>query len=198
MTAGALDSGVTGKSDPQPAPAASRGGAGKPTSGWEVGRPLGTCSVCNLAIAPEQPFHAALRETPAGMVRVDACVEHAASLAGDDVLASWRTVMPRPEAKKKLLVDDEVLLSVFERLGDADELIKLQFRFVLGLILMRKRLLIYEGTRSEQKNEGPRKDIWTVRLKGRSDTLDLIDPHLSEDQIGQVSGQLGEILSSEL
>jgi hypothetical protein len=85
------------------------------------------------------------------------------------------------------------LCELFERLGTVTEAAKLSFRFVLGLILMRKRLVIYESTR----NEGER-EIWVVRLKGRDDMLDLLNPKLDENQIREVSQQLGEILHQEL
>jgi hypothetical protein len=101
--------------------------------------------------------------------------------------------MPRPDARKKIFVDDEVLCSLFERLAEVTEPSKLNFRFVLGLILMRKRMLVYENTRQEQERE-----IWTMRFKGREDKLDLLNPRLTEEQVLDVSKQLGEILNGEL
>ncbi|MDW8263280.1 MAG: hypothetical protein RMJ35_12205, partial [Phycisphaerales bacterium] len=82
---------------------------------------------------------------------------------------------------------------LFERLADASEPAKVSFRFVLGLILMRKRLLNFETSRVESGRE-----IWTVRLKGRDEPLQMIDPKLTEDQLGEVTQQLGQILNSEL
>jgi hypothetical protein len=37
-----------------------------------------------------------------------------------------------------------------------------------------------------------------VRLKGREDRLDLVDPKLTEAQVAEVSQQLGDILHQEL
>ena len=82
---------------------------------------------------------------------------------------------------------------LFERLKDTDEQSKLNFRFVLGLILMRKRLVIYDGTRHD---EG--RDVWLVRLKGKPEPMDLLDPKLDEQQMAEVSQQLGQILNEEL
>ena len=69
---------------------------------------------------------------------------------------------------------------------------------MLGLILMRKRMLIYETTRHEQTTEAGDTELWTVRFKGRDDRLDLLNPRLTEEQVGEVSQQLGEILNEEL
>src|SRR5258706_14007164 len=97
------------------------------------------------------------------------------------------------EPKRRIFVDDEVLCALFERLADTAEPSKLNFRFVLGLILMRKRMLVYEGTRREGDRE-----IWSMRFRGREDKLDLLNPHLTEEQVGDVSRQLGEILNEEI
>jgi hypothetical protein len=101
--------------------------------------------------------------------------------------------MPKHEQKKKVFVDDQVLCEIFERLAETTEPAKLNFRFVLGLILMRKRMIVYEDTRMDGE-----KEIWQVRFKGRDDRLDLVNPKLDEQQVMEVSQQLSEILNEEL
>jgi hypothetical protein len=174
--------------------------AGKPQSGYEVSRPQGLCAVTGQVIGPDEKFMAALRETPTGFERVDVSMPAWPDFDRKDVLAFWQTTMPKHEAKKKLFVDDEVLCQLFERLADVQEPAKLNFRFVLGLILMRKRMLIYETTRHEGAGDdgGNERELWTVRFKGREDRLDLLNPRLTEEQVGEVSQQLGEILNEEL
>ena len=166
----------------------------KPTSGgYDVARPLGKCAVSGADIVAGQKFMAALRETPAGFERVDVSVEAWPQFDRANVLAFWQTTMPKHEQKKKVFVDDQVLCELLERLADATEPAKVNFRFVLGLILMRKRMIIYENTRHA---EG--KEIWSVRFKGREDKLDLVNPKLDEQQVLEVSQQLSEILNEEL
>jgi hypothetical protein len=170
------------------------GGKFQPSGGgYEVARPQGQCSGCGRGIEPEQKFMAALVETSVGFGRVDCCAECWPKQERKDVVAFWQASMPRPEQKKKLFVDDTVLCELFERLADVSEPAKVNFRFVLGLILMRKRLLIYETTRQETDRE-----IWSMRMKGREEWLDLVNPRLNETQIKEVSQQLGEILQQEL
>jgi len=136
---------------------------------------------------------AALKETPEGFIRSDCCMDCWPAFDHNGVLAFWQTTMPRGEQKTRLFVDDTVLCDLFERLAAVTETPKLNFRFVLGLILMRKRLLIYERTRTEDQRE-----LWSVRLKGREDLMDLLNPKLGEEQVKEVSQQLGEILQQEL
>jgi hypothetical protein len=161
--------------------------------GYEVSRPGGKCALCGQAIDPDQKLMVTLQETPAGFARLDYCLSCWPKHEQKDVVAFWQTVMPRPEAKKKVFVDDTVLCELFERLSDVAEPAKVNFRFVLGLILMRKRLVIYEETRREGERE-----LWRVRIKGKQEMLDLLNPRLGEEQVKEVSQQLGEILNQEL
>jgi len=160
---------------------------------YDVGRAGGKCTVCGNDLPPGTKVVAALKETPVGFERLD--IEPACWTTFDrqNLLAFWQTVIPLHEAKKKIFVDDTVLCELFERLKEAVEPAKLNFRFVLGLILMRKRMLVYESSRQE---EG--KEIWTVRLRGTETKLDLLNPQLNEQQVTEVSQQLGEILNEEL
>jgi len=166
----------------------------KPQSGgYDVAKPLGKCHVTGEAIAPGEKFMAALRETPLGFERVDVSMKAWPQFDRKDVVGFWQTTMPAHEQKKKLFVDDEVLCDLFERLKDTTEQPKLNFRFVLGLILMRKKMLVYENSRSEDG-----KDIWVVRFRGKEEPLDLLNPKLDETQVAEVSQQLGQILNEEL
>lgn len=175
------------------ATAAGATAANKPTTGYEVSRARGQCMVCQKPIAPGQPLMAALKETPIGFERLDVCLDCWAGFDKADLIGFWKTTMPRVEQKKNIFVDDEVLCQLFDRLAETTEPAKFNFRFVLGLILMRKRLIIYEGSRTEDGRE-----IWQVRFKGKEQMMDLLNPRLDESQVMDVSNQLGEILNEEL
>ena len=165
----------------------------KPTGGYDVGRPHGVCAVCLQPLSPDEKLMAALRETAIGFERVDCMLTCWEKLDRAGIVANWKTVMPRSEAKKKVFVDDEVLCDLFQKLSEVTEPVKLNFRFVLGLILMRKKMLVYD--RSEKKEN---REIWTMHLKGRDESLELVNPQLTEEQMQEVSGQLGQILNEEL
>ena len=159
----------------------------------DVGRPGNRCSACLRELAPGDKLMAALRETPDGFDRADVCPACWPAFDRAGVLAFWQAAVRTSTAKPKRFVDDEVLCELFERLADAPEQAKVNFRFVLGLILMRKRLLAYEASR----DDGGR-DVWVVRRRGRQDRLDLLNPHLDERQVAEVSQQLGDILNENL
>ena len=162
-------------------------------AGYDVPRPAGKCAVTGKDIVPGEKFMAIVRETADGLERVDVSLDAWPQFDRANLLGFWQTTMPRPEEKKKFFVDDEVLCNLFERLADASEPAKVNFRFMLALVLMRKRLVVYEDTRHDQG-----RDVWVVRRKGRDERLDLIDPKLNEKEMAEVSQQLGQILNEEL
>ena len=90
-------------------------------------------------------------------------------------------------------MDDAVLVNLFERLAEAAEERKVQFRFVLALILMRKRMLKYE----EGRRDGE-KEVWRMRFTRGTEIHEVINPQLNEEQIGQVAEELRAILQGEL
>ena len=121
----------------------------------------------------------------------------------------WKTVVPIPEQKKKLLVDDSVLMDSLLPHGRQKRTPEIRFRFVLtALILMRKRLLKYEATDPATQpaapttdDPNPKPEVWRMipRGSGGGDkAVEVINPHLDAAQITEVSQQLSAILAEEV
>jgi hypothetical protein len=94
---------------------------------------------------------------------------------------------------KRVFVDDDVLITFFKRLADETELARQQFRFVLALILMRKRLLKYEETKIDDGAE-----YWMMKLAKERSIHAVLNPRLQDDEIQRVSSQLGAILHGDM
>jgi hypothetical protein len=139
-----------------------------------------------------EEFFGALLETEEGLQRRDFSVDYWEK-EKPEVFCFWKTRLPHPEQKKKVFVDDEMLMAFFERLSEETEAERLNFRFVLALILMRKRRLKYEATKVEQGQE-----LWHLRVVGEKRWVDVINPHLEEEQIEQLSEQMGQVLNADL
>ncbi len=159
---------------------------------WEVSKPLGLCSGTGKKIEYGEEYFAALVETDDGLARRDFCSQYWQEHK-PDVFCFWKTKLAEQDQKKHIFVDDEMLMAFFERLAEETEQEKINFRFVLALILMRKRRLKYES--SEKKNN---QEIWQLRIAGGKEIVDVINPHLTEQEIEQLSSQLGQILQVDL
>lgn len=117
------------------------------SASYDVQRPSGQCAFTGRQMEPGEVYIATLVEDGDSFQRVDVSLE--AWERGDrpeHLFSFWRTTQPEPEQKRKLFVDDEVLMNLLRRLEDADQFQRVAFRFVLALILMRKKLLRYDGS----------------------------------------------------
>ena len=159
---------------------------------WEINRPLGECAGSGKAIEPGEEYFAALVETAEGIKRRDFCAEFWQQ-SPPEVYCFWKSKMPLPNQKKKLFIDDDMLMAFFERLGTETDPDKINFRFVLTLVLMRKRKLKYDNSRSEDG-----KEIWQLKVAAQQRSVEVVNPNLTEDKIEELSSQLGQILQVEL
>lgn len=159
---------------------------------WEINKAMGRCCGTDKEIEPEEDYFAALMETDEGLQRRDFCCEYWLEHK-PDVYCFWKSRLPNPESKKNIFIDDDMLMAFFERLAGESDPEKINFRFVLTLILMRKRKLKYESS-----TDTGGKEIWKLKITGSQDFAEVENPHLSEEQIEQLSGQVGQILQVDL
>jgi len=164
---------------------------------YDIAKPTALCHGTDAPLQPGEEFVAILRETDGELTREDYSLaywrEHPCEDA-PDVVGVWRTRVPEPKAKKKLLIDDELLVSLFERLEGDEQPARINFRYVLALILMRKKLLVYEH--SETDDQG--REVWRMKRRGTDRHHDVIDPKLDESQIADVSDHLSEIMEEPI
>ena len=193
---------------------------------YEIERSTGVCALSGRKLEPGETYMATLVEPeseetisrknePAaalGFKRLDVCIEAWEQKHRPEGLFNyWRTIVPEPNQKRKLFVDNAVLLNLFIRLGETDRSERLAFRFVLGLILIRKKILRYDRTdRRAGKDESTgEQEFWLLTPKldlskgplgkwNEQQQFELLNPQLGEEQIRQVTEQLGEILEAEL
>ncbi len=188
---------------------------------WDVGKVGGQCAGCAAELPPGAACWAALVEarslppeqneskTPGSpWHRMNFCLECWSTgkrpASPVEMFSFWKTVVPEAHKKARTFVDDSVLLDLFNRLADREEILDMQFRFVLALLLMRKRLLKYEGTsampeemRSKFAHLTPLPELWNMTQRGGAAVV-VLNPHLTSEQIGEVSQQLSGILAEEI
>jgi len=109
----------------------------------------------------------------------------------------WKTKVAVGETRQKVFVDDEVLIDLFQRLADDQRPQRRAFRFVLTLILMRKRLLRFIGS---ERDETSGLDRWRMRMRGmppEAPDLHVLNPGLVDDDVRELTAQLGEVLAGD-
>ena len=162
-----------------------------------TGEPLEPGAVCVTALCEH--------EHDEGFDRKD--FSEAAWEAGarpERLFSYWRSTVPEPSEKKRVFVDDEVLMQIFERLAHDDRPQRIAFRFVLALVLLRKRKLRMVGRSIDGERE-----VWLFspkasrlgdkqRLSDESPAIEVINPQLTDDDVAELTSQLAEILQAEL
>lgn len=165
--------------------------------GYPIARATGRCAATGREFSIGEHYVATLveRDGQEELARADYCLDAWESGARPALparlFASWRAVVPDSGSKKQAFLGDDELLELFERLAETTEARRLAFRYLLALMLVRRKVLKYEGTR-----EG----IMTVRQRvpagaPQPEAWQVVDPKLDDQTIAGAMEQLGEIMA---
>ena len=164
---------------------------------WEIGRPADQCAATGRPLRPGDEFIAALIEREDGVFeRLDYAVDAWPEVerpAG--MFAFWHAVRSAPDARRQPLLDASTITDLFEQLAEATEPRRLAFRFVLALILIRKRTLEHLGQRPAA---GKDPAVMLVRFRGTDKELppiEVIDPGMDDETIIALSEQIQAIMA---
>jgi len=162
------------------------------TSEWPITRGEKRCTACAREFVENERYCSALYDRGTTFERRDFCT---ACWQGEspEMFSFWQTQVPPKEAKKKLLVDDDVLLDFFARLEGATDELKINFRYILALVLMRKKILKFVDVRRTGDAE-----VLVMRMPREKTTWEVLNPQLDEEKIAQVTEEVGKILNVEL
>jgi hypothetical protein len=173
-------------------------------SSYEIARPTGVCAATGGAITPGRPYIAVLleREGEEGLQRLDYSAEAWESGARPEpplrVFGHWRAVMQEPDASKRPLIDEEAMADLLEQLEGADEPSRQSFRYVLALMLIRKRTFKFEGS---QRDDAGRQVMKLRRATPAgsppADMITVVDPGMDEAAIAGAIEQLGAVMAGE-
>lgn len=173
-------------------------------SGYPIARPTGVCAASGRPIAVGEKCIAVLveRGDAQGMERMDFGLEAWEKGARPHpplrMVGSWRTVVTAQDSKKSRFLDDDELLDLFEQMQEAADPRRLAFRYVLALLLIRRRLLRHEGTKHPAG--GPPVLLVSRRkgtAPGEGPILEVVDPGMADDSIAAAIEQLTEIMPPE-
>jgi len=138
---------------------------------------------------------AAVRETEqGGFERLEFSM--AAWLAGarpEGVLCWWKTVMPEANARKRLVLDDEAIEEVFDRLSEDTRPNRVAVRWLLAMILLRKKRLRHQRIEHRDGVE-----IWLFSRRGEEEgsvPTSVVHPTLDEEAIAALSEELGAVVA---
>ena len=150
-------------------------------------RPPGkSCAESGRTLQPGEACWSVLLEQDGKLVRQDISAE-AWQGPPPGAIGHWRCVIPESADSGRLKLDADSLFDYFLQLNESPNSIQQQYRYVLSLLLLRKRRLILEEVRHDE-------DGTVMRLlgSGGEGQFDVLEEELSEEQIQRLQNQLFE------
>lgn len=167
------------------------------TPSFDLGRRSEVCAATGTPLKPGDAIVTALFERPGEetMDRRDYLESAWTEMPSPEgVFAFWRSTVPDADAPKSKLIDGASMMSIFEQLEGTTEPRRVAFRYLLALVLVRRKLLTLVGSTGAAE-ETPA--LLLVRPKGsppEEPPLEVIDPAMDEATIADATEQLQSIL----
>jgi hypothetical protein len=147
------------------------------------------CAQTGRELKPGETYFSLLTETQQGFARLDYAAE-AWQGPPEGSIGFWRSKVPAETGgRRRQIVDDSVVMEFFERLDGAEDATKQDFRYILALLLMRKKILKLAGVTREGDRE-----ILVLRTASGSTEHRVVNPGLTEPQLEAVQAEVQQIL----
>ncbi len=164
---------------------------------WNIAKSNHTCKLCDSKFKEGDQYFSVLFETESeansGFDRHDYCPGCFEQHSPEHAFSFWKSCVPEgeDEANRKPVLDLESVMAFFRRLSGEKDQQKLSFRFVLALMLTRKKVLKLDGSgKSSETGE----EVLIFKEPKGGDVHEVVQPPMNDDEIGSVSEELGKLL----
>lgn len=169
-------------------------------TGYESARPTHVCASTGRPLEAGERYIATLTDSPESdeLVRLDFTAEawDAGARPDQPMIAVWRPTEADRESERSLLMGTDDLLGLFEGMEAADEGRAAVFRYLLALMLLRKRLF---RVVDQRVGDTGRPVLQLVRRGGprnvEPEVHEVVDPGMDEDAIAAGIEELGAVLA---
>src|SRR5438270_6794881 len=138
------------------------------------------CSVTGRELKPGEKVYSVLLDEAGKFARKDYSAE-AWKGPPPGAFSFWVGRVATGDAKRRPPIDDDLLLDCFQRLDGQAETEKVNFRFVLALLLMRRRRFKFEEARTEDAQE-----VLYLRCHQTGTRHRVVNPSLTEEETASV------------
>lgn len=146
------------------------------------------CAITGRELKPGERCFTALREEGDRFVRQDYARE-AWKGPPEGTFSFWSGVVAAEGDTKKLRFDDDLLEECFHRLEGQLEPGKVNFRYVIALLLMRRKRLRFDKSIVRDGEEV----MQLTPIKG-GDTVEVVNPRLSDEAMAEVQDEVFRVL----
>ncbi len=149
------------------------------------------CTITGRELQPGEKFYSVLLDEAGKFIRRDYSGD-AWTGPPEGTFSFWSGRVPQPEESRRLRIDDDLLLDCFQRLQGQTQPDRLNFRYVVALLLMRRKRFKFEEARVEDGRE-----ILTLRCTRTKALYKVVNPRLSEEEMAAVQDEVLKVLGWE-
>jgi hypothetical protein len=146
------------------------------------------CTATGRELKAGEKFYSVLRDDGGKFVRTDYAAD-AWTGPPQGAYSYWSGRVAADGAAKRPAVDDELLLECLGRLAETADPAKVRFRYVVALLLMRRRRLKFEDARKDAGGE-----TLVLKCARTGSRFEVVDPGLSESEAAAVQDEVFQVL----
>ncbi len=158
---------------------------------WDIQSRSSACTACGQPFADKTVYHTLLRFGADGYQRQDLCGACFGIAGREGSLSYWQGEYKTPPPPAPEPIQKETAETLLRKLIESPDPAHGPVRYILAVMLERKRLLRHRDTLREA--DGVERLVYEHARTGESFTIP--DPHLRLDQLEEVQRQVSESLS---
>ncbi len=157
---------------------------------WSINKGSHICFLCEKTFQEEEVYLSALYDENNIFFRKDFCVECWDKKDNENSFSYWKTKILKKPEKVERYARIDVFYDLFNKLENEEDLSRVNFRYVLSLYLMRKKVLKLITTHKSGDNEY----LVLHNVKEGIDT-EVLKPRLSKEEVLAVTDEIGKLVN---
>jgi hypothetical protein len=157
---------------------------------WSINKGSHVCFLCEKTFPEEEVYLSALYDENNEFSRKDFCVECWDKKDNENSFSYWKTKTLKKPEKVERYARIDVFNDLFNKLENEKELSRVNFRYVLSLYLMRKKVLKLMSSHKSGDNEY----LVLHNVKEGIDT-EVLKPRLSKEEVLAVTDEIGKLVN---
>ncbi len=155
---------------------------------YEIHGPTRTCAATGRELRAGEKVYSVLWDNGGEFVRKDYAVD-AWTGPPDGAIAWWLGRIPESGRPAKPTINDDLLVDCFEHLADNPDPGRMRFRYVVALLLMRRKRFRFEDARKQGDRETL--VVRDIRTGRQHETM---DPQMTEPEMDAVRDEVFRVL----
>ena len=157
---------------------------------WYINRGSKICFLCERTFAEEEVYLSALYDENNTFERKDFCVECWGKKDDGGIFSYWKTKVPKKQETVQKYANIDIFYDLFNKLGNENDLSRMNFRYVLSLYLMRKKVLKLITTNKSNGNE-----YLVLKNVKEGRDIEVLKPQLSKEEVLAVTDEIGKLVN---